>query len=799
MSKDNYKYKKDKTNNPIKFSVTECIAITETWLNEGDKINRYNIKNYNNFHLKRRIGKRGGGISLYVKKNWNLNIIDSNISNNVEYLLAQINNDQINRKLLIIYRPPSGNIASFLSWLDQITSSHPDLILAGDMNINIADIKYSAIYVDLLNSNGYDIINESITRNESKSIIDHICISERTFEISCKVIEVYTMMKNNLSDHNMLVLVAKSCNSVNWTKTSIKKINYNAIINEISSENKDVLSLESESKHEVLNKFQNLICNIKFCIDTHTEVIELKHNANFIVPPWIDNRYVKIFSHIDNLSSKIEKLKFQNRPFTYLSTKQDELKKKLKNIDQNRGRAYYLNKMQSGKMSAWDMINQITGRNKDRDKIILKTCNGQHINEPHQVANKFAKYFNNLIQDQSNSVEPIYLGPIINSCMFLTPVTEAEICFELKELAINKATGYDGIPARIWKSLYSSHATILTLSKIFEKVLCKRILSFLEHTESNDPTQFGFKKKKSTADAVIKLLSSVSNALDRQEVVISIFIDVKKAFDTVDHEIVLFKAEKLGVRGLVLEILRDYLKNRSQFVMINDQSSDTYRLVQGVPQGSILGPLLFNILISDIQYLKLNSKLVQYADDLSMTYSNLDTSILKLALKHDFIKLKDFYVKNGMQINETKTKMMCFHVASNCRLQVHAKSLADDLGIELVNHFKYLGVILDSKLKFNLLIEDLSQKVKNSIKALSIIKSYAPMQCRLAFYNAFINSHLLYFAFILIRAPKTGLKRLQILQNKGLKICFMLPPLYDTVDLFTSYAVNILPLNGQSL
>ncbi|KAG5667525.1 hypothetical protein PVAND_015504 [Polypedilum vanderplanki] len=820
-------------------NVIDCIALTETWLNENDNLNTYTLKNYQNFHLKRKNCKRGGGISFYVHKKWNFHILESKITDYVEYLLVQLQCYSNHHKLLIVYRPPSGNHNSFIEWIDNITQVYTDLIIVGDININISENRNSLLYLDSLNSNGYDVINNFVTRNESRTIIDHIIISNSSFGKNCRFLKIFTMKRNFFSDHNMIVLVAKSSNIPRWTRTTITKLNFKNALDLIFNSAQICSNFENETQEVVSYELQQMIDMIKYCIDVSKESITLKHKDDAIVPPWFDYNYVKISSRIDNIQVKIDKLKKQNRPFSLLLKKRDELNCKLTIIDQNKGRAHYMNKLQNGKASVWGVINEITGRLDNKSNISLKTSKNLIIDDPQYVAIEFGKYFNDLTGKETLSdIKPVFIGPTNISTMFLTPVTEIEVCIEMNNLAVNKATGFDGIPPKIWKELCFSHAHTLTkfinyflsngmfpdcmkiakvlpiyksgdrsnvanyrgisilssLSKIFEKILCKRINNFINHSKYHDKSQFGFRKGKGTSDAVAKLVSYVSNELDDNRYVISIFIDVKKAFDTVLHEILLFKLEKMGLRGVALEIISDYLKNRKQLIMLNGFSSDTYPVVQGVPQGSILGPLLFNLMISDMQNLKLKSNLVLYADDLSLTCSHSDMKMLEQTVRNDFAILKNYYQQNGFEINESKTKLMFYR---NDSMQDDIKQLTEDLGIETVQHFKYLGVIIDKQLKFNFLIDDIAQKLSSSVRALNIIRYYSPTQCRLAFYNAFINSHLMFSAFLLTRVPKVGLKRLQFLQNKSLKICYSLPPLFSTVDLFEKYANNILPIAGM--
>ena len=169
--------------------------------------------------------------------------------------------------------------------------------------------------------------------------------------------------------------------------------------------------------------------------------------------------------------------------------------------------------------------------------------------------------------------------------------------------------------------------TIAPFVKIFEKIICRRLVSILERNKISYCYQYGFRKLYSTVLVLIEITNHINRLLDEKNYVISISIDFTKAFDTVDHEILLYKLECYGIRGLVNYFFRSYLTNRRQYTVINGVNLDLRTVSYGVPQGSVLGPLFFLLYINDLYRSIGHSALRLYADDTAIITSNSNFDI----------------------------------------------------------------------------------------------------------------------------------------------------------------------------
>ena len=210
---------------------------------------------------------------------------------------------------------------------------------------------------------------------------------------------------------------------------------------------------------------------------------------------------------------------------------------------------------------------------------------------------------------------------------------------------------------------YNNYRPISLLSnvdKIFEKLVHRRIVSFLDKYDAIYQKQFGFRKQHSTAHTLISLTEEIRRALDKGQFSCGVFIDLQKAFDTVDHTILLNKLKHYGIRGKANKWFHSYLTDRRQFVSIAGANSEIRHILHGVPQGSVLGPLLFIIYINDIYLSILNSSTYLFADDTGILNSNDNPKHIEKQLNKDLNSLFKWLCANKISLNVTKTEVVLF-------------------------------------------------------------------------------------------------------------------------------------------
>lgn len=208
---------------------------------------------------------------------------------------------------------------------------------------------------------------------------------------------------------------------------------------------------------------------------------------------------------------------------------------------------------------------------------------------------------------------------------------------------------------------YRPISILSVLSKLFEQLLADRVSSFLNDQKVIYDHQFGFRSGSSTWTAASELVDDIYRAIDTSNIAAVLFLDLKKAFDTIDHGVLLRKLEYYGIRGVANALFRSYLAGRTQYVSVNGAASSKRAITVGVPQGSNLGPLLFLLYINDLARLQLHGKPRLFADDTSVTYIATDPTRLLRLMKQDIQKLQSFFVENLLSLNLGKTNYMMFH------------------------------------------------------------------------------------------------------------------------------------------
>ena len=278
-------------------------------------------------------------------------------------------------------------------------------------------------------------------------------------------------------------------------------------------------------------------------------------------------------------------------------------------------------------------------------------------------------------------------------------------------------------------------------SKITEKFIHKRITNFFDECNIFGKQQFGFRKNSNTTSAIINILTRIQEAIDSGFFCAVVFLDLSKAFDTVEHEILLDKLYKLGIRGSTHELFQSYLNNRSQIVQINSTQSDVMFNKTGLPQGNILSPTLYNVYSKDIDELALKGYLQTFADDKASIYISKSYDDLFGDMQHDLNILGDWLYNNSLTANASKTKYMVFSDKKSIINTNHNLTL-NNQKIDPVNTYKYLGLHLQSNLKWNDHIQHISRKVSSLLGPLIKCSYVLPQSTRLKLYYSYVYPHL---------------------------------------------------------
>jgi hypothetical protein len=310
-----------------------------------------------------------------------------------------------------------------------------------------------------------------------------------------------------------------------------------------------------------------------------------------------------------------------------------------------------------------------------------------------------------------------------------------------------------------------------------------RLCEFINDNNILYKCQFGFREGHNTTLALVKLVDNISSAINNNEFVLGLFLDFKKAFDTINHKILLDKLFKYGIRGIALEWITDYLSNRSQFVCYNNCNSGRKFITCGVPQGSILGPLIFLLYINDLPNCSTVLYSLLFADDTSLFISGKDVNELIQIMNNELIKVTNWLECNKLSLNIQKTKVMIFS-SKRRTFTMNSEIIIKGHFIDKVKEIKFLGVLLDNKLSWFSNIQKVKNKVAKSIGLISKARKILSKPTLIVLYNTFIQPYLTYCIELWGSANETYLLPLIKIQKKAIRIISSVPPRTHTEPLF---------------
>ena len=337
---------------------------------------------------------------------------------------------------------------------------------------------------------------------------------------------------------------------------------------------------------------------------------------------------------------------------------------------------------------------------------------------------------------------------------------------------------------------YRPISLLSVFSKIIERLMYNRLIEFLNKNNFFNKYQFGFRNNHSTVMALIVLFENLTEALDKGDCAIGIFLDFQKAFDTVDHNILLDKLYVYGIRGIAHEWFINYLSNRTQSVNYHECVSDSKTLKCGVPQGSILGPLLFLIYINDLPSVSTLFMPILFADDTSLfcTGQNPDDLVQKINIEME--KIYSWVKANKVSLNVDKTNFMLFTPKHFSRSM--GNIYINGTCIMEVTETKFLGVVIDYKLNWSSHIMHINKKIAKGIGIILKARKVFNNETLISLYYTIVYPYLNYCIHVWGKAYNTHLKNLLVLQNKVLRIVTGVPPRTSVHQIYIEQ--NILPV-----
>ena len=808
----------------------DCIAISETKLNLNSNLDLINLENYNFIH--KNSLSCAGGCGLYIKKDLTFKTRQDVVlfDKTVESLWVDIegeNNTIIT--LGTIYRHPNKNITDFTETLSNILSKLSNekrkIYIMGDININILNYnsnKSIKNYMLTLKSFNFHNLIKYPTRitDKSSTCIDHIMTNEKNSIIK-KGILVET-----ISDHLPVFCIIRNKKQTRRSDTvfirDFSKINIGRLRSDAEKEvSKLTESFYLKPNESINEEFKTLTAKLKQTIDKNVPLRKLsKKKSKLSRKPWI-TKGIRISCNKKNKTfKKLIRTNFRNQDlFKNFKTYRNKLTKTIK-ISKQLHYQKALTTAKNNSKKTWNIINKLTCKKKKEIALPQKLkAKDNIITDPKKIATELNNHFATIGQ-QGTSIEDTQdnsTGNSIrwqsNSVIFLDTTPE-EVSAIISQLKGKYSLGPDEIPTAILKHLNTIISPILSylfnkalrlgnypdclkvakviplfksgspyesgnyrpisllpaINKIFEKLIYNRILSFFKKYKIINENQYGFRQGYSTELALAKFHEDTLNNLDNSYATCALLLDLSKAFDSVDRKILLDKLYRYGIRGIAFNLIKSYLANRSQYIQVGKIKSAHSTVEVGVPQGSILSPLLFLIHINDFKNCtRLN--VINFADDTMLYYKFQETKNFEYFIKQELRNVTTWMKTNKLKLNLNKTKFMIFAPDSeNFKTLKNIKlSIEDEVELEQVSQCKYLGITIDDKLNWKAHISILRRKLAKTIGLLYRTRQYLNHTCRKLILNSLFISHLKYGLICYGRTFETNLKPLNILFNQAIR------------------------------
>ena len=792
--------------------------------------------------------KKGSGLGIFLNDQLTYTpcMLQSQCTKNLETFFIKISNLEKPVTLGVVYRPPSAeSLTTSVDELEKILQSLPkeDVFITGDFNINLLDKNSPALkkFEELIFSHSYAPLISIATHfkpNCNSSCIDNI------LSLNPENVLATGVLNSSVSHHAPVFCISsikltpeQKKDPKNLPKYDYSNNNLDKFIMKLEENinSPDTFSLDEDG----FTKFNEVVkSTMEECFSV--DPTSTKSKRNRLINPWITSGI------IESIKEKIARYEKWKKSITDdnqsgdtdLYTAYANFRKILKHTIKQAKKLHLYKKFQSVQgdcSNTWKIINEIRGKKNKPIKPYF-IINSEIIEDHRKIAYEFNNYFISIaekLNEDSNdglAISPLprfseYLDKSICSSMFLDNCTANEVNEIISDLSCNKSSD---IPIRVLKScstVISSHLSTFfnyfidnavfpnilkvgqvtpifkkgdsqllenyrpisllpIFGKLFEKILYNRLYSYLKAKNILHENQFGFRKHHSTAHAINHSINIISNGLECKQHVIGIFIDLSKAFDTINHKFLLTKLSNYGIRGKSLQLIDSYLTLRKQTTNFNGEKSEIGTILYGVPQGSVLGPLLFILYINDIINSSGVGKFVLFADDTNIFITAESEAEAYSMANTTLSNVRNYMISNQLHINLSKCMYIHFKPKINnqerqscARAKTHASHTKFSLTIgetklKKVASAKFLGVIIDENLTWDEHIIYIESKLLSCIATIKRIRKFIPKMYHNQLYHSLFLPHLTYGLSSWGGACPSKLNKIFSLQKRCIRILY---------------------------
>ena len=527
-----------------------------------------------------------------------------------------------------------------------------------------------------------------------------------------------------------------------------------------------------------------------------------------------------------NCSSKLSKLYSKSIGKSPDSVEMQQYKTYQTTLNAVRRKARYtymdlkLNRCVNNMKKTWKELNNIIGKTNDKRNIssIFKSQSNELISDKNEIANQFGEFFSSIgkniaktLPNTNQDFKQFMKTPNRNS-IFLEPTDEHEVKKIILNMKNKNSAGVDTISATILKKInaaimkplailinksmtegvfpkelkvakvtpiykgkdktefnnYRPISLLNVISKIYEKIMHNRLYKFCDRFKILHEGQYGFRTGRSTIDALTELCGKIYKGIDNNNNILAVNLDLSKAFDLIDHNILLQKLSMYGIRGNALAWFKSYLNNRKLCVSYNNTQSKYFDVQIGVPQGSILGPLLFILYVNDIFEAVTHSEIISFADDTTLYKIGNCNKLLFSEINEDLSNINKWYICNKLSLNINKSNYILFRKRNN-KYNDEFNLKINNILLERKNNVFLLGMHLDEYMSWDTHFKHIKSKLNSSLYFLKQLKHTLSTKHLKMIYFALFQSYLQYGCLLWTNTKTTNINTILKLQVKALK------------------------------
>ena len=791
-----------------------------------------------------------GGVGMFIEESLNYNVLEKTSTEAFQALWIEIS--FVNSKNIIcgiIYRQhnsPEFFQSYFEETVERLASTNKNVYVFGDFNIDLLKCetsKFSHEFFLTLQSCYLIPTIDKPTRvhRNSATLIDNIFVNTPDRIIACGNII------SDISDHFSQFCIVKSAKDNTVPKT-VKMRDFSKFC--ADRFNSDLAGVQWDNilihgQNDVNKMFSSFYNKFTKVVNKHAPIKRLsRRRVKELSKPWITAglktsirvRY-KLYASGDEFKYKY----YRNKICSLIR------------LSKSNYYHQYFERNMSDMKKIWNGINELLYRRKKNFKKITavkdRINDNAIVRETSKISNIMNEHFASVgsrLADKLLSSRGHFLDYVSNckspsSSFFFQPITPQEVKLEISSIPINKSYGLYSSPTKLLKlskdiiapviselfnisvksgtypsklkmskitpifktddetdpNNYRPISLLSNYNRIFEKIMYKRMIDFIEKNDLLYSSQYGFRKGHSTQHAILDIVNTIQTNMSQGLFSCGIFIDLKKAFDTVDHDILLSKLYHYGFRGIVSEWFASYLKNRVQTTQISEHISSKAKITCGVPQGSVLGPLLFLLYVNDMYQCSNKFNFYLFADDTNILYANKNLKTLEVTVNAELRNLCDWLTSNKLSLNINKSNFVLFHhfqkrANYSPNICIFDNENSRNVSLKSKDYIKYLGVVIDKNLSWKFHIDAVATKISKIVGLIAKLRHFTPRRVLLNIYQALIQPYLTYGLASWGQSTKANLNKILILQKRALRLIYFAHSRAHAIPLFTD--ANVLPL-----